>query len=189
MNWRGRPLTSHQVIVSSIAATTTATGLTVHAELDPAAYPTGVKISDQQMAALPLARHPWHGDWNYTLRPCPAPAPAPPAPPPRHRRAGCGQDTLTHPALTGLPRHDLHTLATALALPWAAAQEARLYQQRGGPPRKAPRGGRRPPRNPTPPIALTHRSAPPATSSATPPQPESPSHPRSKQHVNNLRAL
>src|SRR5215469_8706147 len=69
MNWRGRPLTSHEVIVNTIAATTTATGLRVHAGLDPGSYPDGVKISNAQMDALPLTRHDWHGDWNYTLRP------------------------------------------------------------------------------------------------------------------------
>ena len=64
MNWRGRPLTSHQVIVQTIAATTTRTGLRVRAELDASAYDTGVKVSDRQMDALPLTRHDWHGDWN-----------------------------------------------------------------------------------------------------------------------------
>jgi hypothetical protein len=68
MNWRGRPLESHETIVQLIAATTTRTGLKVHAELDPGTYPKGVKITDQQMAALPLDRHDFHGDWNYTLR-------------------------------------------------------------------------------------------------------------------------
>jgi len=69
MNWRGRPLTSHEVIINTIAATTTRTGLKVHAELDTSRYPTGEAISDAQMAALPLDRHNWHGDWNYTLHP------------------------------------------------------------------------------------------------------------------------
>ncbi len=73
MNWRGRPLTSHDVIVSTIAATTTRTGLTVHAELDTAEYPLGVKIPDQQMKALEtdgaLERHHWHPEWNYTVHP------------------------------------------------------------------------------------------------------------------------
>jgi transposase len=73
MNWRGRPLTSHQVIVDLIASTTTRTGLTVHAELDPGTYPTGIKITDQQMAALPITRHDFHGEWNYTLQPAPTP--------------------------------------------------------------------------------------------------------------------
>ena len=58
MNWRGRPLTSHEVIVETIAATTTSTGLTVHAELDEATYPTGVKIPDKQMKALENQRNP-----------------------------------------------------------------------------------------------------------------------------------
>jgi len=73
MNWRGRPLTSHDVIVASIAATTTRTGLSVHAELDTTAYPTGVKIPNAQMKALDdtgtLRRHDWHPEWNYTLNP------------------------------------------------------------------------------------------------------------------------
>ncbi len=69
VNWRGRPLVSHEVIVELIAATTTRTGLTVHAELDRGAYPLGVKVSDQQLAAVPLARHDFHGEWNYTITP------------------------------------------------------------------------------------------------------------------------
>jgi hypothetical protein len=67
MNWRGRPLTSQEVIVSTIAATTTRAGLEVHAELDDGSYPTGAAVSDADMAAPPLDRHDWHGDWNYTL--------------------------------------------------------------------------------------------------------------------------
>ena len=97
MNWRGRPLTSHQVIVQSIAATTTRTGLRVHAALDTGTYPTGVKITDQQIAALALHRHDWHPDWNYTLQPQP-PAPADTAPPPA---------TPAAPDLTWLHHHDL----------------------------------------------------------------------------------
>jgi hypothetical protein len=73
MNWRGRPLTSHEVIVSTIAATTTSAGLTVRAELDEATYPTGVKIAAQDMQVLEnsriLIRHDFHGEWNYSLRP------------------------------------------------------------------------------------------------------------------------
>lgn len=69
MNWRGRPLESHEAIVQLIAATTTRTGLEVRAQLDDGDYPNGVKISDQQMAQLPLSRHDFHGDWNYTLQP------------------------------------------------------------------------------------------------------------------------
>jgi transposase len=72
MNWRGRPLESHQVIVNTIAATTTRAGLTVHAELDTGSYPKGIKITDQQMGGLEqraLRRHDFHGEWNYALVP------------------------------------------------------------------------------------------------------------------------
>jgi hypothetical protein len=142
MNWRGRPLTSHQVIVSTIAATTTATGLRVHAELDDAPYPQGVKISDQQMDALPLQRHHWHGDWNYTLHPAPLPStPSPPAAPPpaTSRPPRCDRHTLA--ALAGLSAPELDDLAAALTLPWQAQIEADRYQARGGPRRNAPGAG------------------------------------------------
>jgi hypothetical protein len=67
MNWRGRPLTDIRTIVELIAATTTTTGLTVQAAYDPEWYPTGVKISDSDYAAIPLTPHEWHGEWNYTI--------------------------------------------------------------------------------------------------------------------------
>src|SRR5215471_8957963 len=69
MNWRGRPLTSHEVVVQTIAATRTSSGLRVEATLDPGDYPTGVAISKERFAALPLERHAVRGAWNYTLRP------------------------------------------------------------------------------------------------------------------------
>jgi hypothetical protein len=69
MNWRGRPLISHQVIVELIGNTTTATGLTVHCTLDTGQYPTGISYTDKDIAALHLQRHDFHGDWNYTLHP------------------------------------------------------------------------------------------------------------------------
>src|SRR5512133_3598440 len=69
MNWRGRPLTSHEVIVGLIGATTTHTGLRVRAELDRGHYPLGVKVRDQELATVPLVRHEFHGEWNYTIRP------------------------------------------------------------------------------------------------------------------------
>ena len=62
-------MTSHQVIIDLIGATTTRTRLKVHAELDDNIYPTGIRISDTEMAALPINRHQWHGEWNYTLNP------------------------------------------------------------------------------------------------------------------------
>ena len=71
MNWRGRPLKSHQIIVDLISATTTATGLTVRCTLDTRQYPTGISYTDKEVAALNLERHDFHGDWNYTLHPTP----------------------------------------------------------------------------------------------------------------------
>jgi hypothetical protein len=140
MNWRGRPLTSHDVIVSAIAATTTRTGLAVRAGLDPGSYPEGVKISDEQMAALPLDRHDWHGDWNYTLRPEP-PAPAPPPPPPAREPE---RPDWAHPALTGLDASDWNQMISALAVPYQAQRDAGLYIRRGGPPARRPAGGHPP---------------------------------------------
>jgi hypothetical protein len=67
INWRGRPLTSLRTIIELISATSTTTGLTIQAAHDPTDYPKGVKISDRQLAALPLRPHDWHGEWNYTL--------------------------------------------------------------------------------------------------------------------------
>jgi Rhodopirellula transposase DDE domain len=69
MNWRGRPLTSYRVMVQLIANTTTKKGLRVKAELDEGYYPVGVKISKQELAAVPFTRHEFHGDWNYTVHP------------------------------------------------------------------------------------------------------------------------
>ncbi len=70
-NWRGKPLISHQVIVQLIAATTTKAGLKVRCELDPNTYPAGIKVSDAEIEAVNLARHRFHGEWNYTISPKP----------------------------------------------------------------------------------------------------------------------
>ncbi len=69
MNWRGRPLTSYRVVVQLIANTTTKKGLKINAELDQGHYPTGVKVTNKELAAVPLTRHEFHGDWNYTVHP------------------------------------------------------------------------------------------------------------------------
>ncbi len=69
MNWRGRPLTDIRTIVELIAATSTTSGLTVQAAYDPTWYATGVKITDQELGALALTAHGWHGEWNYTIAP------------------------------------------------------------------------------------------------------------------------
>ncbi len=70
-NWRGKPLVSHEVIVNLIAATTTATGLTVRCSLDTNPYPAGVKVADHVMDAVRIQRDTFHGDWNYVLLPHP----------------------------------------------------------------------------------------------------------------------
>jgi len=68
-NWRGRPLVSHEVIVNLIANTTTRAGLTIRAELDRGTYPTGIKITNAELATLNLKPDNFHGDWNYTILP------------------------------------------------------------------------------------------------------------------------
>ncbi|MCY0932294.1 ISAzo13 family transposase [Streptomyces sp. H27-H1] len=114
MNWRGRPLASHEVIVQSIAATTTRTGLRVTAQLDTNIYPTGVQIQDAAMAALPLTRHTFHGDWNYALHPQPVPTVPPPRAPQTPTRQW-DQTLLTDPELTGMTHQQLDQLTTTLA--------------------------------------------------------------------------
>lgn len=128
MNWRGRPLTSHQVIVSAIAATTTRTGLTVRAALDTSGYPLGTVVSDQQLARLPIDRHRWHCDWNYTFRPEP-PAPAPPPPAAR----GPEHPEWAQPALTGMTAAAWDQLTGALEIPYQMQREIDLHHSRGGP--------------------------------------------------------
>jgi len=68
-NWRGKPLRSFQAIVNLIAATTTTTGLKVHAELNTEAYQSGIKVSDQELALVKIRRDKFHGDWNYEIQP------------------------------------------------------------------------------------------------------------------------
>jgi len=146
MNWRGRPLTSHEVILQSIAATTTGTGLKVHAQLDTGDCPTGIQISDAHMAALPIARHSFHGDWNYTLHPATPANEAPtstPAEPP---------ESLSHPTFTGMTPDELTALTAALEAILDGRREATkvAHQQAveaagdNGPRPHAPRSGRPP---------------------------------------------
>jgi len=69
MNWRGKPLVSHQVIVQLIGSTSTETGLKVYCEIDSNLYPRGLKVTDREMQAINIARHDFHGEWNYTISP------------------------------------------------------------------------------------------------------------------------
>jgi hypothetical protein len=68
-NWRGRPLVNLEAVVQLIAQTTTAEGLVVEAEADTGRYPTGIKVSDGELHAVRLRPEPFHGEWNYTIRP------------------------------------------------------------------------------------------------------------------------
>ncbi len=69
MNWRGKPLVSHQVIVQLIGSTSTETGLKVCCEIDANLYPKGIKVADEEMQAINLHRNDFHGEWNYTISP------------------------------------------------------------------------------------------------------------------------
>ena len=140
MNWRGRPLTSHDVVINSIAATTTRTGLTVQARLDDGAYPTGVKVSNAQMAALPISRHPFHGDWNYTLHPASRQATATltaAGDQPGHREPAL-------PGLTGLAAGQMDELIARLAALRQAQREERVRNHPASDARHKPRSGRPP---------------------------------------------
>jgi hypothetical protein len=68
-NWRGRPLTSYQVIVNLIAHTTTQAGLVVRAALDTNVYEIGIDVSKEELAKVHLTPAKFHGEWNYTIRP------------------------------------------------------------------------------------------------------------------------
>ena len=134
LGWRGRPLTSYDVIINTISAVTTRTGLAVTAVLDRNPCPTGTRISDQQAKDIEerhLTRHGFHGEWNYTVLPVPRPAPDPDPEPPPARPGRCSSDLLNHPALTGLDPADLTALAAALEIPFRARREQRRYLRHG----------------------------------------------------------
>jgi hypothetical protein len=142
MNWRGRPLTSHDVVINSIAATTTRTGLSVQADLDDGSYPTGVKVTSAQMAALPVSRHPFHGDWNYTLHPA-----ARHATPAAALTAAGDQPGRREPALpelTGLATGQMDELIARLAALRQAQREDKARNHPASDARHKPRSGRPP---------------------------------------------
>jgi hypothetical protein len=137
-NWRGRPLTSYEVVISTIEATTTTSGLRVRAQLDTGTYAEGRDLHRAVVNTLPLTRHAFHGEWNYTL----APLPPTPAPPPVARQretlpAALAMELLTDPALTGFDRDRLDEIDRRFTSAWPALAET-LFQERHGRPRKHP---------------------------------------------------
>jgi hypothetical protein len=145
--WRGRPLTSYDVIVNTIGNVTTGSGLTCAAVLDENRYPTGLEISGQEMRDLEdrcLTRHDWHGDWNYSLLAVPRPAP-PAEPPPAARPRPASRESLNQPALTGASPEAVTALAASLAARFDARLEHDLRVRRGRP-RARPHAGQ--PRRP-----------------------------------------
>jgi hypothetical protein len=71
INWRAKPLISLEVVLDLLNHTTTEEGLTVTAIKDSHTYPTGIKVTTEEMKALHLIRHSFHGEWNYTIKPQP----------------------------------------------------------------------------------------------------------------------
>jgi hypothetical protein len=126
-NWRGQPLTTYQVVIETIAATTTRSGLSIAAALDTGSYPLGTSVTPAEFHALPITPSTFHGDWNYTL------APIPPRPPeePRTRRTIDPALTamLAEPALTGMSRSAFESLVAASEPYWDALAEA-AFQRR-----------------------------------------------------------
>lgn len=105
---RGRPLTSYEVLLQTISATQTRTGLIVRAALDENDYPTGHKLTPAERKAITerVDRDEFHGEWNYTIAPY-DPEQAPPAEPEQAKAPPIPAEAtllLTHPALTGMSR-------------------------------------------------------------------------------------
>jgi DNA-binding transcriptional regulator YdaS (Cro superfamily) len=136
LNWRGRPLTDHEVVVNSIAATRTRTGLRVHAELDTGAYPIGISVSREHMRSLPITPHEHRGSWNYTITPA-GPRDQIVTTGDRDRDRAQALAMLADPRVAGMPSHELQALCARLAPDQAALAEQRTHLQRGGPRRKA----------------------------------------------------
>jgi hypothetical protein len=142
MNWRGRPLTNHAVVVATIAATRARTGLRVEAELDTGDYPLGIAITREQLRLLPIQAHAQHGEWNYTIAASGGGA-VPVGSQERARARTTALDLLADERLTGMSREELAALAELLAPAQQAQTAQRCFEQRGGPRRRAPGAGGR----------------------------------------------
>jgi Rhodopirellula transposase DDE domain len=141
--WRGRPLTSYDVIIDTIGNVTTRAGLTCAAVLDENDCPTGLEVTDQEMKQVEdrqLTRHEFHGEWNYTLLAAPRPAAPVPVPPPAPARL-LSQDALSRPALTGASPQAVTALAAALANRLDARLQHDIRARRGPRANPASRAG------------------------------------------------
>ncbi|WP_406489342.1 ISAzo13 family transposase [Streptomyces sp. NBC_01650] len=144
MNWRGRPLTSYEVVVNAIASTRTRSGLRVEAELDTGRYPLGLAISKAQLRRLPIEYHDTHGTWNYTVRPDGPLDEEPVQATDREKARRRVLDLLAEPALTGLSREELTALTAKITPELGSLREDRLHRKRGGPRRHAAGDNKRP---------------------------------------------
>lgn len=120
--FRGRPLTSYQVVPETIAATTTRTVLTIGATLDAGSYDLGISVTPAEFHALPITPNTFHGNWNYTLSLVPPRAPDAPAT--AHRTDPALTAMLTDPALIGMSRTAFEQLVTVSEPFWDALAEA-----------------------------------------------------------------
>ena len=136
LNWRGRPLTSHEVVVATINTTRTRRGLSVHAELDENAYPLGIAVSKNELRQLPIRPHDHHGEWNYTIAPTGTHT-APVTADDRARNRTDALRLLSDDRITGMSRPQLAALAEKLAPAQQAQSAQRRFEQRGGPRRRA----------------------------------------------------
>jgi len=141
MNWRGRPLTSHEVVVATIASTRTRTGLAVAAELDLASYPLGISVTREALRALPIQAHAQRGEWNYTIAPAGDGDLVPARAEDRPRVRAAALAMLGDERLTGMTADELTELTDLLAPAQAAQAAKRCNQQRGGARRRAPGAG------------------------------------------------
>lgn len=132
-NWRGRPLIRYQVVIETIAATTTGKGLTIRAELDTGDYRLGITVTPAEFHALPIIPNTFHGNWNYTVAPVPPRTPEAPA---TVRRVDPALTTmLTDLSLTGMSRPAFGRLVAVSEPYWDALAEAafqrRFHRPRG----------------------------------------------------------
>ena len=151
----------------------------------PALYATGSKVSDAQLAALPLTRHGWHGDWNYTLRPQPYHTPASAPPPPARPRPDLAW--LSHPAITGLPPAALDALTAALTSPAGQLREAALTAAAATAPASSPPAPPPPPHHPHPQAPRRHLAPPPQPAPASHRRPVRIRHELISRHISDIR--